>query len=410
MYKLFLFSIVACLGIIITGCSSSRRSYERENKFEKEEGTLIRVLLNEQEGKYDWHVESPVYLSDADNELTLIHPGNSLSVSNSRDEININVGGKNFRGREFYLAAAEKDSSLNYNGSNYKGTLKIIRDGSEIRVLNVLSLEQYLKGVVPYEMPSANRKEYYEALKAFTICARTYTISKLNENKNTFDVYSDTRDQVYGGCGRENEALNKIVDETRGLILTYDGKPAITLYHSTCGGYTEDAANVFTKINAPYLRAIKDGEEPYCTISPKFTWTENFDEQDFIRRFVSAGYLDNHDYTFQSATINSLFRSGRINELQLNFSDRNNNLKTVKLYGNNIRYVIRTADNKSILESNNFDIKAAGDRHILIKGKGYGHGVGLCQWGALAQSKQGKTYQEILSFYYPGTKIESLND
>ena len=277
-------------------------------------------------------------------------------------------------------------------------------------MLNILPIEEYLKGVIPREMPVGKGNEYYEALKAFIICARTYTISKKEEKKNTFDVFSDTRDQVYGGCGIENDIMNSLVDDTRGLILTYEGKPAATLYHSTCGGYTEDVKNVFPQINAPYLSGVKDGNKPYCSISPKFTWTEKYDEQSFIQRFVSSGYLDNADYSFSGVNINSVFKSGRIDELEVNFLNRLNELKTVELHGNNIRYVIRRADNKSILESSNFDINQDSLNNIVITGRGYGHGVGLCQWGALAQSKQGRTYEEILSFYYPGTEVENYND
>ena len=146
--------------------------------------------------------------------------------------------------------------------------------------------------------------------------------------------------------------------------------------------------------------------QSYCSISPKFTWTEKYDEGEFINRLVSSGYLNNPDYTLADINVNSRFESGRINELEIDLLDRIKNPKSIKLYGNKIRYVIRTSDNKSILESNNFEIKIGSDRKVVIKGKGYGHGVGLCQWGALAQSQQGRSYKEILSYYYPGTKIE----
>lgn len=410
MNKIIFFFFASFLAILISGCSSSKRYYNRENKFEKTEGTSIRVLLNEQESGYNWLIESPAYLNDGEKYLALINPGNSVSISNSGDDINLNVEGKHFKGKEFLLQTVQPEFSLNYNGNYYKGILKIMPDGSEIKIINILSIEEYLKGVIPREMPVGNGSDYFEALKAFTICARTYSISKLNENKISFDVFSDTRDQVYGGCGLENEVVNKIVDDTRGLILTFNGKPALTLYHSTCGGYTENASNIFPKINAPYLEGVKDGDDPYCSISPKFTWTEKFNEQTFIQRLVSSGYLDNSECLIKNININSLFKSGRINELEIDLQNNLNETKTIKLYGNNIRYVIRTADNKSILESNNFIIKKDSNDKIIINGKGYGHGAGLCQWGALAQSKLGKSYEEILSFYYPGTKIENYND
>ncbi len=409
MKKLFIPFYFILLILFIPGCSGSKDSYNRGDNNFTGESRFIRVLLDEHTDNYKFVNNEPVYLKDGDSYLALINPGNTLSISNSGDEVDIEISGKNFKGKDFQLVSESPEIHVNYNGNSYRGRINIIPDGNEIRIINLLSVEDYLKGVIPKEMPTGKGNEYYEALKAFTICARTYTVSKIKENKRLFDVFADTRDQVYGGSGIEKEIINKLVDETRGLILTYDDKPAVTFYHSTCGGYTEDAKNVFPKFDLPYLKAVKDGDEPYCSISPKFTWTEILSENSFVQRLVSAGYLDNSDYEVNDIHINSTFRSGRIDELEILLTDNYNKLKSIQLYGNNIRYVIKTADNKSILESSNFNIKKAGD-DIIINGKGYGHGVGLCQWGALAQSKQGKDFDDILMFYYPGTKIESYND
>ncbi len=402
----FLFLSLTILTFLLAGCSGSKNSYDRKNGTEFNNENIIRVLLEEKESGFDWFVQSPVYLKDGENNLALINPGNKVIFSSSNGAVEINIESKNFESKNFQLTATETGSPVEFNGNLYKGSLKFIPDANGIKVINVLSVEQYLKGVIPGEMPSGNGTEYYEALKAFAICARTYTISKIQESKNIFDVFADTRDQVYGGSGVEKSIINQVVDETRGLILTYDGKPAMTFYHSTCGGFTEDAENVFPNIDVPYLKSVKDGDPPYCSISPKFTWTEKYDEDEFINRLVSSGYLNNPDYTLTGINVISSFESGRIKELKIDLLDRIKNPKSVKLYGNKIRYVIRTSDNKSILESNNFEIKVDNERKVIIKGKGYGHGVGLCQWGALAQSQQGRSYREILSFYYPGTKIE----
>ena len=96
---------------------------------------------------------------------------------------------------------------------------------------------------------------------------------------------------MYGGEGSERILSNKAIAETRGLILTYNNSPAATFYHSTCGGYTEDGANVFHIKNAPYLQSIKDGDEPLCSISPKFKWTETYSGTEFINRLRTAGLI-----------------------------------------------------------------------------------------------------------------------
>ena len=405
----FLFSCIVLL-LFASGCSGSKESYDRNSGNANAEGEIIRVLLDEEPNGYSFVNESPLYLRDGTSDLAMINTGNTISVANLNDGTEIKIADRSFKGKDLQLVPGSSEVPVTYKGKSYSGTLNIVSEGSGIKIINSLSVEQYLKGVIPREMPSGKGNEYYEALKAFTICARTYTFSKINENKKSFDVFADTRDQVYGGRGIEKEMINDIVDETRGLILTYDDKPAMTFYHSTCGGYTEDASNVFPKIDVPYLKGVKDGDEPYCSVSPKYTWTESYNEKAFVERLVSAGYLDNAGYSIDNITVNSTFKSGRINELQIGLKDIFDKSRTVKLYGNNIRYVIRTANNKSILESNNFTVSITGNREVVLNGKGYGHGVGLCQWGALEQSVEGKSYEEILSFYYPGTKIESYND
>ncbi|HEY6907345.1 MAG TPA: SpoIID/LytB domain-containing protein, partial [Ignavibacteriaceae bacterium] len=409
MKSIFHFLTFITLVIFFSGCSGSKETYERGKETGTGEGSLIRVLLDEQPDNYKFTAESSVYLKQGKSYLALLNKGNTLSISNSGSGVEIEIGDKSFKGDDFELVSESSDASVDYKGSSYRGSINIIPDGSGIRIINFVSIEQYLKGVIPREMPAGKGDEYYEALKAFAICARTYTVSKINENKKLFDVFADTRDQVYGGSGTEKEIINKVVDETRGLILTYDNKLAVTFYHSTCGGYTEDAKNVFPDKDLPYLKVVKDGDEPYCSISPKFTWKEKMSKKTFIQRLVDAKYLDDTEYSVKDIKINSTFESGRINELEIDLADRSNNSRSIKLYGNNIRYVIRTANGKSILESNNFTVKIDPD-NIIIDGRGYGHGVGLCQWGALAQSQQGKSYEDILAFYYPGTKIESLND
>ena len=256
----FLFFSLTILTLLIAGCSGSKESYDRKNDTEFNNENIIRVLLDEKGNDFNWVVQSPVYLKDGEKNLALINPGNKVVFSNSDGKVDINIENKNFESKNFQLTAKERGSPVEFNGNFYKGSLKFIPDANGIKVINVLSVEQYLKGVIPREMPSGNGTEYYEALKAFSICARTYTISKINESKNVFDVFADTRDQVYGGSGVEKAIINQVVDETRGLILTYDGKPAMAFYHSTCGGFTEDAENVFPNIDVPYLKSVRDGD------------------------------------------------------------------------------------------------------------------------------------------------------
>jgi stage II sporulation protein D (peptidoglycan lytic transglycosylase) len=395
---------------LFQGCSGSGESYKRNENVASEEGLQVRVLLGEEESNFVYRIESSSYLKSDKNNLALINTGNSINISINGEVLELSINGRKYSGKEFLVVPEFESTKIMFNGTPYEGSIKVVPDGNEIRVVNVLSIDQYLKGVIPAEMPSGNGNEYYEALKAFSICARTYTFTKIKQNKKYFDVYPDTRDQVYGGSSVEKEIINNVIDETRGLILTYEGKPALTYYHSTCGGNTEAVQNVFPGIDVPYLQGVTDGDEPYCMVSPKFNWSEEFSENIFLKRLVTSGYLNNSNYSINRIFTASYFKSGRINELDIELVDNFNEPKIIKLFGNNIRYILKTGNGKSILESNNFTARIDSDKNIILNGKGYGHGVGLCQWGALAQSQQGRNYEQILSFYYPGTKIEKYND
>ena len=279
-----------------------------------------------------------------------------------------------------------------------------MKDGNTIRVINQLPLEDYLKGVVPAEMPSGKDGSYFEALKAFAICARTYAINRLDNNNGVFDIYLDTRDQVYGGASAEKELASRAVDETIGMILTYNNKPAKVYYHSSCGGHTENVKYVFGLKNIPYLQGVEDGDPPNCSIASHFSWEEKYPENVFIERLRALTFIGNKNFSLKDVEIKSRDESGRVSLLEITLLSDDNDEKIIRLEGNKIRSTIRTADNSDILRSTMFDVSMDADKTVTITGKGYGHGVGLCQWGAIHQSIEGKDYKDILSFYFPGNR------
>ena len=150
------------------------------------------------------------------------------------------------------------------NGKPYRGKIRVLGDGKTLQVIDVLGLEAYLKGVVPAEMPSAWSPE---ALKAQAVAARSYALANLAKGKD-YDLYADTRSQVYGGLDAEVPATNDAVDATKGEVVLYNGKVANTLFFSTSGGRTASAAET-TGIAVPYLVSVAD---PYDTASPYHDW------------------------------------------------------------------------------------------------------------------------------------------
>lgn len=322
----------------------------------------------------------------------------------------LKIGDKEFSSDKFFLIPPEETEIIKVDGKKFRGRIIISIVASEIKIVNQIGLEDYVKGVMTREMPIGRGTENYNALKAFSICTRTYAYNKINENKLFFDIYPDTRDQVYGGVEGETVYTNKIVDETSGQILFYDNQPATMFYHSTCGGQTENVENVFSKSNIPYLSGIKDGDEPFCKISPRYEWVENYSESNFIEQLYKAKLIESTNYKISDLRIKSRFNSGRVNELDIILNDNEEIQKTIFLIGNQIRSIIRSSNDKSILKSTLFDITIDSKNNVVISGKGNGHGVGLCQWGAIGQSKKGIDFKEILNHYFPGTRLKSIYD
>ena len=402
--------ILITIAFIITGCSSSPRFTSRgDNNFggSATDINAIRVLMDNPSSYFTWTIESAVNVSIDNKPAAIVNPGNEVELSPDGDNVNMKISGRSFSGK--VINFSPRENLIRFKGHSYRGTIKVFADNNLISVVNSLSLEDYLKGVLPLEMPTGNNNENYEALKAFAICARTYSLNKLSENKTTFDVYIDTRDQVYGGVESEKEITNRAVDETRDLILTYNGQPAVTYYSAACGGHTENVKDVFPTNgkDLPYLSGVKDGDEPYCSIAPKFNWVEEYTEQTFLSRLKAAGQIDNINYEIDDIQVASRFESGRVNELEIILKSDYGDDKIVSLYGNNIRSVIRNAKNSGILRSNLFDI-SLDDGIVTITGKGNGHGVGLCQWGSIYLSRIGWNYKDILSHYFPGTQISNI--
>lgn len=403
---LFLFTITT----LFISCSSSKRFTTDTGNNEGIESTFIRVLLSDQGSQLKLQVDDDIFLSDDFKKLARVNSGNFILFSYNDSKLQSKISNKIFYADTFFITSASGNKIVRVNGKRYRGIIKVIQSDYQIKLVNQISLEDYVKGVITKEMPLGKGNENYEALKAFSICARTYAYNKILLNKTYFDILPDVRDQVYGGVDGESEYSNKIVDETRGMILTYDDNPAIIFYSSICGGFTEDVKNVFTNNDLPYLKSIKDGNEPYCSLSPRYSWEEFYSEELFISRLFESKLISNKNYHIKSINIKSRFESGRVNELEILLSGLNGENKRINLAGNSMRSIIKTSDGKSILRSILFDIRLREDNSIIISGKGNGHGVGLCQWGAIGQSKKGITFDEILNHYFPGTKIKKYYD
>jgi stage II sporulation protein D len=311
------------------------------------------------------------------------------------------------------LKPANDLATFIFRGVAYQGTV-IFEPAtvSTIHLINKLPLENYIQGVVPSEIIST-KKEYYDAIKAQAICARTYAFERLlNPRSKTFDIYGSIQDQAYGGFSRKFPLANQAVKETENIIILYQDRPAKIYYHSTCGGMLEEAQSVWpNRENFPFLQAAKDiiGNTFACRMSPKFRWQERrtLEQLDssfaflYHRQPLETMPQDTLQLTLRMDILNRT-ASGRIDSLQVSYRDT-----LVILTGNTIRNFFAWPPG-GYLWSNLFTIHQEGDSVVVLNGAGYGHGVGLCQYGAMQMSADGFYYYHILSKYFPGTILGTI--
>lgn len=405
IFLLYLFSFP------FTACSSSKR-FTSEEEYDEEEFKVdinyVRVLLDEKPTSINFLVQSKVNLLRENNKIAEVNSGNTIEFYNEYEKIIAKIGRKKFSGKYFQLISAES-KEIKYNGNSYMGSLRVVENRGTVKIINFVDVENYLKGVIAKEMPLGKGNENFEALKAFTICARTYTFMKMNRGNLLYDIFPDTRDQVYGGSTAEHNISNRAVKETEGLILMFDGKPATVYYHSTCGGVNENVENVFPQKPKTYLTSIEDGYNPYCKISPRFEWVEIYTQKQFIEQLYNAKLIGSKNYSNVEVKVASRFASGRVDDLEI-IIEGERGKEEIHLYGNEIRSKIRTPKKNKLLWSTQFILRKKTNNNIVIEGKGFGHGVGLCQWGAIGQSRQGINFKQILNHYFPGTNLRRVND
>lgn len=299
------------------------------------------------------------------------------------------------------------------NGTRFRGTVLIRPAESGVTAVNVLDLETYLLGVVPLEIGKNRPPEELEAVKAQAIAARTYAIRHMGRRSALgFDFYGSVSDQVYGGADADDEVARRAVEGTRGMVITYEGEPIEAFYHSTCGGRTAALEDVWPGEPRPYLRSVSDakpGGGAYCETSNRFRWTESWDGP-ALRETLEQGLDSRIPGTPDVERVSSIevtgrTTSGRAEALRLVVDGR-----TFRIPGDSIRWVLRPEPNR-ILNSSLIEVHTRGADEVTgltVEGAGWGHGIGMCQVGAMGRARAGQSYRDILLTYYPGTRITRL--
>jgi stage II sporulation protein D len=276
---------------------------------------------------------------------------------------------------------------LSVNGKQYRGLIELRkkRDAS-LLVINEVDLEDYLLGVVAAEIPADWEME---ALKAQAVASRTYALyQKRNAGRRPYHILATVDSQMYLGKRGERQRAAMAVERTRGMILTYHGEVIPAFYHASCGGHTEDALELWG-IDEPYLKGVDCDCQ---NISTYGSWEKRVTMAGIIGALRREGYRLGE---IGSVEIGKLTAAGRVKNVLFRHAGGTTSVPAETL---------RATLGYSSLPSIFFEPEII-DREVVLSGRGLGHGVGLCQWGAKEMAQRGADFQAILAYYYPGAAL-----
>jgi len=340
-----------------------------------------------------------------------IAPGATATVSAAPGKVEVRGPGPAARASGSRLVVRGDDGPVRVAGREYRGDLLLVRDRKGVTAINRVDAESYLLGVVVAELGVKDPGDL-EALKAQAIVSRTYALRNLGRwEADGFDLYAGVSDQVYGGLARETPLGRQAVEATRGQVITWQGQLIDAFFSSTCAGHTTKGTDIFRAADRPYLRSIADapaGGPAWCSISPRYAWRETWTGDALratLRRTlpaagpVSAGEVDG----LRDVRVAARNPDGRVATLAVVLRRRQ-----VAVDGPLIRQVLRP-EGGDLLRSTMFRVttttRAGRVTGMVIDGNGSGHGVGMCQWGAIGRARAGQAATEILAAYYAGTAV-----
>ncbi len=301
------------------------------------------------------------------------------------------------------ILSPRRDASIVVDGQTYRGELRIQRVAGELILVNLVDIEAYLRGVLRGELSG---HFHAQAFKAQAVAARTYVLweKQAAPAGRSWDVLDNEGSQMYIGVRGEDPVAVRAVEATRGQVLVYDdggaGRLFCTFYASTCGGLSQSVKNIRPNHpDAPPLRGNVVCRD--CAKAPHFNWGPVKLSRAEVTKRLAARYP-------------ALQALGTVVALRPKATTTDGRVIRMELIGDSglvdtlVGEDFRLALGGRTLKSTNFEIESKGDSFIFKNGRGYGHGVGLCQWGMQTKAAQGWTYEQILAAYYPDSRIKVL--
>ncbi len=363
----------------------------------------IRVLLSADVSQLNVRADHPLWVTDANGRGQALRAPVQVATAGTGFLLN----GVRMQTEQLTLHGGEQGLTLTFprparkptgaavssddsgKGISVSGLVHLVRRGKGFLVINRVDLEEYVKGVVPAEVSST---WHQEMLKAQAVAARTYALyQQMLSTTREYDVAATVQDQVYRGKQGIDAGILRAVEDTRGLVVTYQDAPIYAAFSSTAAGLTEDAMTVWSK-DYPYLKGV---ECPFDLMSPYYQWKSSFKIDTLEQNLRQQGYSVG---TIATMTALSFSRGGRVATLRILHSGGELVLRGEEL---------RKAVGYTIIPSTQFAIESIG-RDVVLSGYGAGHAVGMCQWGAKELAELGYPFSTILRYYYPGTELQNM--
>ncbi len=400
-YQNFLDSIVLRLcAIILVSCLSSW------NTLEGQDSLTVRVLDNQNPRIVQIYspLSNLIIVNPANGEReALISKNQIVSLMGNGNETEVSWSERQFSTSK--LRFKTRDGSpvhLRYGKSAnelrdrpYRGIIEVGPDyesnSRHLLITNRIHLEDYVSGVIAREYPFREM----EGIKAQAVIARTYALAAKRSFGSRYELTDTEYSQVYGGALAENYATRKATFETRGEVVMYKGRMIEAVYSSTCGGHSANNEDVWGTAPMPYLRGKAD---PFDAHSPFYNWSLDLNKKEAFQILSKLSGID-----IKKVELGEIAKGGYVQTVVLRGNNRSKNISASRM---------RRSMNQLIegrgFRSNVFEIEESGDI-LHVRGKGFGHGVGVCQYGVSGMAARGFSYRDILDFYYTDISIDKLS-
>jgi len=363
------------LALILAGCTGGSSRYLR---FEKGKKQPLKLLIAKDAVSFEIVINS-----DFKIEAAGVSSFKAKGLKAEIEKQSIIIDKKSYGNR---LKILPDNNIFILNGSKYRGNLALYIEDGTLNAIEDFTMEDYLYGVVGMEMSGSSP---IEALKAQAVAARTFAYYEMS-SKSTKEYDMDNLPQAQAYSGMESENPNSIdaVNLTFGEIMRYKGQPIFAAFSANCGGYTEDNKEVFG-YKLPYLQAVPC---PFCKGYQHSSWQEEIQTSYIIERLKKKGF---DAKTISSIEITDTSKAGRVKQIAI-ITDKGK----IKMTTNDFRLTLGSDKFKSA----RFTTRSKG-ANILFTGRGWGHGVGMCQDGADNMARVGNSYRRILTRYYAGIEL-----